>query len=307
MSPSDLDSRLAAALRHAPDVDQAPPAALDQRILQRARSATQAQTWWRRLGTALDGLLQPAPAAALATLVLGTVIGLMWQAGPPPEALRDAPAQTPAAPAKAVGAASIPPAVLAPVAPAHTPPAVPVAETRRVSRAAPPVATQAAPVRAEVAAAPPAPPAPTPAPPPATLADAKSAAVLEQAAPSAAKARMMAAGAAGPRPDSAATPDPLASAIAGLAESDPSRSLLRDLQQAAQGRWQRLDAAPTVTDAPMLLDVNGRALGHLRVDDTAAWWLPADGTQPHWRASLGPATLAALRERLGKKEGLPRK
>ena len=169
MDADQIDSRLAAALRHAPDHDAAPPASLDQTILARARAATKPPSWWRGFyrhrWSGIDGLLQPAPAAAFVTLVLGTVIGVMWHGEPPAEAIPGAPAEvaqapmTTAAPRKATQDAA--PAVLAsppPVVAEASPPravkadAAPVREKRETLRATAPVvtthtATAAAPLR----------------------------------------------------------------------------------------------------------------------------------------------------------------
>lgn len=91
----ERDAYLRAALRHAPDRDAAPPANLSEQILAAARRsvgyASDRGSWIRRLRAALaatlDALTRPAGAAAFASLVLVTVIGVMWREGAPPEAL----------------------------------------------------------------------------------------------------------------------------------------------------------------------------------------------------------------------------
>lgn len=118
---AELDAHLRAALRHAPDRDTAAPAQLSEQILSAARRSVQPMhegpAWPRHvraaLASALDALTRPAGAAAFASLVLATVIGVMWHEGDPtevlPERLRrpdaaprarsDTPAPAPTAPA----------------------------------------------------------------------------------------------------------------------------------------------------------------------------------------------------------------
>ncbi|HWH73241.1 MAG TPA: hypothetical protein VNV16_03145, partial [Methylibium sp.] len=95
------DAHLRAALRHAPDRALDPPAALSREILAAARAAVAPPPWPRRVrakaAALFDALRRPAAGAAFASLVLATVIGLMWRDGPPPEA--DAPPLRQAAPA----------------------------------------------------------------------------------------------------------------------------------------------------------------------------------------------------------------
>jgi len=117
------DAHLRAALRHAPDHDAAPPPALSEQILAVARRSVRPApedraSWVRRaraaFASALDALTRPAGAAAFASLVLATVIGVMWREGAPPEALPErAPAQRVAPPTP-----SAPPAAQAPAPPA---------------------------------------------------------------------------------------------------------------------------------------------------------------------------------------------
>ena len=121
------DAWLSEALRHAPDADAAPPAALREAILRQARAAAAAgaQTKtkaaprlrpsgaWQRLSNAWSWLSGPRVAAGFASLMVAAVIGLMWWDRPIDEALRP-PEPTPA-PA-AISAA--PPATPSPAAPA---------------------------------------------------------------------------------------------------------------------------------------------------------------------------------------------
>ena len=88
-----------------------------------------------------------------------------------------------------------------------------------------------------------------------------------------------------------------------MATDDARRAAMRELQQAGQGKWQRVPI-PTATNTADssadidIKDANGRALGLLRLDDNGAWWWAADGSI--WRAELPAPELAAIRARLGK-------
>lgn len=168
-----IDTRLRAALDHAPDAGAEPSAAVDRRILAAAREAvTPARRapvapWWQRL---FDALMKPQTAAAFATLVLGTAIGLMWRGEVPPDAMPSppvasptsveqpvpAPTALPAAPPALRDDAAVPAAV--PAAAAEAPRAVGRVETPAKAatppRAAPVVASPPAPTIAEKAAAP---------------------------------------------------------------------------------------------------------------------------------------------------------
>ena len=85
------DAHLLAALRHAPDRDVVPPAALTAAILDRAQQALQPPRarrpkWRDALRGFFDKLWQPAPMAAFGTLAMATLIGVMWGAQDLPEA-----------------------------------------------------------------------------------------------------------------------------------------------------------------------------------------------------------------------------
>ncbi|MFY7941083.1 MAG: hypothetical protein ACOVOX_09260 [Burkholderiaceae bacterium] len=86
-----VDAHLRTALRHAPDADAAPPAALSAAILSQARAAasikqtsTQAEPWapvWQLLAWLRQGwiaLSQPALAAGVASVMVASVVGVMW-------------------------------------------------------------------------------------------------------------------------------------------------------------------------------------------------------------------------------------
>jgi hypothetical protein len=83
-----VDAHLRAALRHAPDADAAPPLALTEAILSQARAASHARPnaapavirWspLRGLRQAWLALSQPALATGLASVMVASVVGLMW-------------------------------------------------------------------------------------------------------------------------------------------------------------------------------------------------------------------------------------
>lgn len=81
MPDDSRDSHLLAALRHAPDRDVEPPAQLSAAILGEAQKALRERlrparaTGWH---AAWEWLMQPAPMAALGSLAMATLIGLMW-------------------------------------------------------------------------------------------------------------------------------------------------------------------------------------------------------------------------------------
>jgi hypothetical protein len=85
-----VDAHLRAALRHAPDADAAPPLAVTEAILSQARAASHAHarpnaapadTLWSPLRWLRQGWLalsQPALATGLASVMVASVVGLMW-------------------------------------------------------------------------------------------------------------------------------------------------------------------------------------------------------------------------------------
>ncbi len=113
------DAHLRAALRHAPDRDARPPAEMSRRILDAARAAagpapkstapSAAGPWARArawLGSCIAGLHHPGATAAFASLMLATVIGVMWRDGPPPETEPVHDGAAPAAPSTAPSASA---------------------------------------------------------------------------------------------------------------------------------------------------------------------------------------------------------
>ena len=97
----EIDHHLRRALQHAPDRDLAPPATLDQAVLAAARQAAQASSAGQAVVTSgatafaasprpswqgwLAGLMRPAASATLATVVLASVVGWLWDASEAPE------------------------------------------------------------------------------------------------------------------------------------------------------------------------------------------------------------------------------
>ena len=138
-----VDAHLRTALRHAPDADAAPPAALSAAILSQARAAastkqisTQAEPWapvWQLLAWLRQGWLalsQPALAAGVASVMVASVVGVMWwdrvpedELGSPPLS-REQPAQTVPSPATLATKNEAPPKTEPPTRAA---PAAPVA------------------------------------------------------------------------------------------------------------------------------------------------------------------------------------
>jgi len=287
------DERLRAALRHAPDRDARPPEALSASILRSAQQAARptpspsaASRAWQAVKDGLAALTRPAPAAAFASLMLATVIGVMWQGGPPPE---DRAASMPAA---SRVQESAPPAKPAEVAPAPTAPAAEArsdaAARRSVEATSPQPPKRAAPAverraqaestrdpatqntapaaKAAVAAGPAARPEPSTAPaPPArepAHAEAEIGAARERRA--AAPAAVADAATTGRAEDTLARAAPKSADYARLSQSvivvDPlaalaeawtdasvgERAALDELRRLSAGRWSHVPAAATV-------------------------------------------------------------
>ena len=145
------DAWLSEALRHAPDADAAPSVAVRETILRQARAATASATparsrgsAWQRFNAAWSWLSGPRIAAGFASVMVATVVGLMWWDRPIDEALRrvepPATVSAPAAPPAPAPTVPEPPATIAP--PAPTPAPTPKSEAARdQAAAAPPRAT----------------------------------------------------------------------------------------------------------------------------------------------------------------------
>lgn len=291
------DAWLSEALRHAPDADAAPPAAVRETILRQARAAAASATPrqsagpWQRFDAAWSWLSGPRAAAAFASVMVATVIGLMWWDRPIDEALRPSEPPTPVA-APAAAPEQAPPAPAAADARSAAPRALGAEPPRDLAAAPPPRAApqrkREAPQRAEpsndahreAAAA----PAPAPAPEPAqtamradgearALADARASADKETRAIDAARERRTAAAqekaaapalrsaqgaAAGPMhvPAPAAAPAPAPPAVAAAPmrqpRSAPFGALLEALaEDSPRWRWQ-LDGADVRALTPQL-------------------------------------------------------
>ncbi|MEP6740559.1 MAG: hypothetical protein ABJA61_09290 [Caldimonas sp.] len=138
---SEHDAWLREALRHAPDSSAAPPLAVSDAILSQARAAATASmprpTTSRRAPTRATApsavaawwawLARPPVAAAFASVMVATLVGLMWWDRPMDEAL---PYAAPSAPAPAAGRIEATPAPAA--ARSQTPP---IADAARVDAA----------------------------------------------------------------------------------------------------------------------------------------------------------------------------
>ena len=143
------DAWLSEALRHAPDADAAPSVAVRETILRQARAEAaisprppRPATAWQRFNAVWSWLSGPRVAAGFASVMVATVVGLMWWDRPIDEALRPAEAPaTVAAPAAAPTPAPQPAPTPAPALPAPNA-EPPRSEPRRdLAAAAPPRAT----------------------------------------------------------------------------------------------------------------------------------------------------------------------
>lgn len=239
---TERDAWLREALRHAPDAQAAPPAALSDAILRHARAATNRERTpasQRPVGAwaaAWQWLARPPVAAGFASVMIATLLGLMWWDQPidPTLARPPAPGATPAPP---TAQAPAPPAPVSTSPPATAPAADMAAE--RMAKGEPdmsserPVAAartapKAAPRRAE--------------PEPAPFDDGKAAADAAPAAPAnsenAATARAPASSAqAALRARGASSPS--VAAEAGTAARAESRAV-------ASGQFDRRAAAPAM-------------------------------------------------------------
>lgn len=330
------DAWLREALRHAPDADARPPAALSETILRRARAEAAgaappaSPSLAARIAAAWAWLGRPPVAAGFASVMVAGVVGLMWWDRPIEEALppRDAalpaavraPAPEPAAAAD-TSIAAAPPTVAAPtVVPPPAVPAVPAPAPATAPRAAPsvapgPLADATRPAPAELAGA---------AAESAARNDAADRAEpgerLERedrsraAAPLAKAAPRAAATAPAPRREfaDAGAPSPLAAvraAIAGQAGRwrwQRGAAGLRALDASVERWLARADAAATSwSDPPAGPDIDAAVL-QLWLDERLHTTLRLDATgiavetagAPRRRAALAPTDAAALREAL---------
>jgi len=86
---AERDAWLRAALRHAPDAELGAPPALSAAILRQAgaRATAGPGSAWQRLVDAWSWLARPPVAAGFASVMVATVVGLMWWDRPLEEAL----------------------------------------------------------------------------------------------------------------------------------------------------------------------------------------------------------------------------
>jgi len=159
-APADeaRDAYLRAALRHAPDADARPPDAVSARILDAARASSMRSDVSResarrrqgRIASMLAGLwtatARPSVAGAFATVVVATLVGVLWWERPIDEAMVRPP---PAAPSVPPAATTAPPSTFT-----KPPVGSPSAETKPASPSPPVQATPRAGVAPPEARAP---------------------------------------------------------------------------------------------------------------------------------------------------------
>jgi hypothetical protein len=263
------DAYLHAALRHAPDLDQRPPAPLSESIRRAAHEAAAAR---KRRGPAgvldrvaswFDTLVrQPSLATGLAGVMVATVVGLMWWDESLPPAVREAP--PPAAPAPE-------PTLQAPATAQPSAATEPKAAAQRAARSAAPVAAV---------------------PAPATMAERPRAATRAKEAPATAPALPREAS-AGP----AAAPAPGEAEASGKADA---RAQATPALEAHSGTTAAAPAtpAPTAKSAPRLEAPAADAARHdtsrgatLRQPPAAA---PAGAVLERHAAAAGPPPLPQI-------------
>mgnify|MGYP007054665665 CR=1 FL=1 len=303
--PLERDVHLQGALRHAPDANAAPPAALSEAILRAAhgavaqRAAPAPPAWLRQLSAAWAWLGQPRLAGALAGLMVATLVGVLWWDQPLERAL-DPAAQAPlrssdsaAAPAGAKRPAEMAvakPELARPVQEyvAQTP-AVAVARTAPKSAAAPSPAIAPTPAIALGPAPVPAPvPAPEPAPSPAV---APSPAIATEPAPATARAP-----AATPTPEMARGPAPTRSkasadaSAAGAGETRLAEAVIAKTaptQDAALEGTRSLAAPATSATAPAMPRADARDRAEPSAANKLATAQARKSTAPLAAAALG--------------------
>lgn len=304
--PVPHDPWLREALRHAPDADAGPPARLSDTILRMGRAAVAPRpapapprppTLVERLLSAWGWLARPPVAAGFASVMVATVVGLMWWGRPIEEAMP--PREEPAA----IAQAPEPPPAAVP-APAPAP-----AETPRKEAASPKIPP--APPRVAIAPAPA--PAPEPMqrksapPPPAAPPAAQRDSSAELAAPAPAEDGARLRGFAERRELATAAPAPSAAAPAGAGAAATADAAAQALPSALRSR-----AAVGTIETPGLSNLRfeiprrqqewtwQRDDGEARpVDDALMNWLAqADRTaRPHWNPGTagGEGAVATLR------------
>ena len=253
MNEPEHDAWLRAALAHAPDAGIGAPPALSEAILRAAAGPRPSAppSPWRRLMDAWSWLARPPVAAGFASVMLASVIGLMWWERPVDEVMPRSPVPA-ALPTPRVTVAPAEPRSSAIVADRSTPPQA--AEEQKLTReiaAAPTAVKPAAKLapaeaavrrepapRAAAAAAPPAPQARLPAAPPAEQSMREDAGHRRRPESAAANAAPELARGAAPAPAPAA-------ADASPAEDRADRALMQALPTAsARARITAQAASP---------------------------------------------------------------
>ncbi len=286
MTPHDdaeRDAWLTQALRHAPDADAAPPAELGETILRAARNAVKASqaaapARANPLGQLWSWLARPSVAAGFATVMVATLVGVMWWDKPLDETLPQAAA--PATTATAERNAAPPAAVPAAPEPSQAQAELRVEKEapRAAARPAPPAPAQPARKRAAE-------------PPAAVTADASSKRSADAATPMAAAPSAFPATAPPPAPAPAAAPAPArenaATSSGALARDE------RDEQRAERPSALAKSAAPAAGLSARRQDAAPAASTTLAIDEPERWrWQRGAGPQPmtpalqRWLAQL---------------------
>jgi len=330
MTPHDdlpRDAWLSEALRHAPDADAAPPAELSETILRQARNAVKTAAPPRSthpLWQAWSWLARPPIAAGFATLMVATLVGVMWWDKPLDDALPRAEAPATASDNAAAAPAQVPAAAPAlepgkvrdeakaserveketPRAAAKrvaVPPAAPAQKREQAPEVATPAIVAEEPrARAADAAAP---MATAPAP-------ARESAVESRVAPSQSLGKVAAAPAPAPaaglslRRQEIDTVTPLAEQPERWTwqrggDTQPMRPALQSwlAQLDRTARWRPADtAAPPVDALVLLLSRDGTRQATIQLGDDTVWLTRAGGSP--LMASLPPATAATLKAAL---------
>lgn len=298
---TERDAWLSEALRHAPDAQAAPPSALSDAILRQARAAANAarapskppaRSPW---AAAWDWLARPPVAAGFASLMVATLIGLIWWDQPMDPTIARPPASD----------ATPPPAAVAPPVAAAPQQNAPASEEVAQGAAKAELAASN-PAQRRVEAAPPAAPAP------AQALRARASAAPIAAESKAEPARDESRASTAQRTDNVADARPAALGVllASIA-AQPERwawernGAPQPIGPALQRWLARLDAATSSArwrpaaetaasgeTAVLRLYRDGVPAATLRLDDETV------GLAPGPRAALPPATLAALKQAL---------